>query len=815
HPSNMPSKNSSHPRRRQGSPSTTAALIDSFAGLSIQKGTTFHSPPSNKSELFNPLDAIARSMTTRSVTSPKALEDLLIGAGERRAVDFLLKVDQVIADNNSAAALGKLLSEPEALPHPRCVLDNSGLEGIAEERRDSPNNAYDSGLGSSIADSDEFDNKKTKASTKGTVLSPPIVDNLGSANYCLSSGSDLKRSTSTSSSYADEHLSEFACEQIHNYIVKPILQQKALKDFHPLVRGVPRRIASRQITTLRDLEKTLVFLAPDYSRTPSDYLNFCETYIDCLHATVDIVHESDHCSPSDRPYTSNYFIDLVGQIRRYAQIVASTRAKKERGEELDEMDVTSDERLQLRGGASEADGVTHNTPLQLVRHQAGKDISLLDGSVLSSRPDHSMSSSKRPMMADSFNDDVERSMARRRKGEPIKTYDCGFDGCDKIFRRPCDRTKHMKSHERPWKCPHTDCKYHEEGWPTEKECERHVNDKHAESPIMYACYWSTVNNCPYQSKRLSNCKSHMEKAHGWVYIRSKTTVKNGKTKVKPDQKEPVQQPIKLIGGVAASASTPSTSSVSASTSTTPFMHTEQYPPVSDLSTTLTSPQEFSVPSMGQGIMTPFESPDFDMAMDFQPEFVDHFNFDWASAFTPAVNNPLYTPSLVDDRRLSHDSSAVNTAPNSALLQGETSFDDAFNPPTPEDSPQFVTNTGFKMEQGFQAGPSNYISDQSLLFSPPQFVVNGSDPMLTAPTQPMTNQVFGGDGSMDMPMTNDDFDMSKYLPSDYNNTDSLFPANNDYGLGAQFDEQSLFPSSNINTATKIKENPYAKLFPELQ
>lgn len=175
------------------------------------------------------------------------------------------------------------------------------------------------------------------------------------------SDSTLKRSpSSTSSSHADEHLSEFACEQIHKYIVKPILRQQSLKDFHPLVRGVPRRIGSREITTLRDLEKTLIFLAPvsircglsarsvayfhaisqDYSRSPSSYLNFCETYIDCLHATVDIVHESDHCSPSDRPYTNNYFIDLVGQIRRYAQIVASTRAKKERGEDLDEMDVT-------------------------------------------------------------------------------------------------------------------------------------------------------------------------------------------------------------------------------------------------------------------------------------------------------------------------------------------------------------------------------------------------------------------------------------------------------------------------------------------
>lgn len=32
--------------------------------------------------------------------------------------------------------------------------------------------------------------------------------------------------------------------------------------------------------------------------------------------------------------------------------------------------------------------------------------------------------------------------------------------------------------------------------------------------------------CPYESKRESNCKQHMEKAHGWAYIRSKN---NGKT----------------------------------------------------------------------------------------------------------------------------------------------------------------------------------------------------------------------------------------------------------------------------------------------
>lgn len=160
---------STHPRRRPADPAACVNLIESFAGLSLRKGTTFHSPTTNKSELFNPLDAAATpcSMPSRSVTSPKDLEELLIGAGERRAADLLAKVDQVIASNSSAAALGKLLSEPEALPNPRCVLDHTSLDNIPEDKREAH---YDSGLGSSIADSDEFETDKTKASAKGIVL---------------------------------------------------------------------------------------------------------------------------------------------------------------------------------------------------------------------------------------------------------------------------------------------------------------------------------------------------------------------------------------------------------------------------------------------------------------------------------------------------------------------------------------------------------------------------------------------------------------------------------------------------------------------
>lgn len=88
-----------------------------------------------------------------------------------------------------------------------------------------------------------------------------------------------------------------------------------------------------------------------------------------------------------------------------------------------------------------------------------------------------------------------------------------------------DHRKHEKTHSRPWKCSEAGCKYHEYGWPTEKERDRHVNDKHSASPSMFKCQF---HPCPYESKRESNCKQHMEKAHGWAYVRSKNNGKNSK-----------------------------------------------------------------------------------------------------------------------------------------------------------------------------------------------------------------------------------------------------------------------------------------------
>lgn len=53
-----------------------------------------------------------------------------------------------------------------------------------------------------------------------------------------------------------------ACKQIERFVLVPILKEPRLKPFHPLVRSVPQRIINKQIVCLRDLEKTLLWLAP-------------------------------------------------------------------------------------------------------------------------------------------------------------------------------------------------------------------------------------------------------------------------------------------------------------------------------------------------------------------------------------------------------------------------------------------------------------------------------------------------------------------------------------------------------------------------
>lgn len=124
--------------------------------------------------------------------------------------------------------------------------------------------------------------------------------------------------------------------------------------------------------------------------------------------------------------------------------------------------------------------------------------------------------------------DLESSPDLEQEAFDTGIYVCHL--CGKQCTRHCDLNKHLKTHSRPFKCPIEDCRYHTFGWPTEKELERHYNDKHSTAPKTYSCWYRP---CTYTSKRESNCKQHMEKAHGWEYVRSRT----GNKEDGPDTKE--------------------------------------------------------------------------------------------------------------------------------------------------------------------------------------------------------------------------------------------------------------------------------------
>ena len=138
--------------------------------MSLRKGDTFHNPAlSDTNQIWDPLESMTQSpfMTPRSTTCPKSLEDLLIGAGERRAAELLARVDQAIA-TQSKLALGRVLSEPDVLPAPTSILDHSSdQEGFTAQqvrpRVQRHRHSFDSGIGSSIAGS--TDSADAKPST--------------------------------------------------------------------------------------------------------------------------------------------------------------------------------------------------------------------------------------------------------------------------------------------------------------------------------------------------------------------------------------------------------------------------------------------------------------------------------------------------------------------------------------------------------------------------------------------------------------------------------------------------------------------------
>ncbi|KAL6711829.1 hypothetical protein ACN47E_002872 [Coniothyrium glycines] len=718
-----------HPRRRaQKGPVSPL----STHGMHLRKSGTFSSPKSLSSDLCGPGND--RYMPRRSPTSTERLEELVQDSIQdpsvRRVANLLKDFDKKIAGHRAASATGAhILNDPEVLPVPSFVLDNTSFNTTPMDIDPKPlaheqtlhEHASDSGLGSSVSGS-KYDDIRTRRSS--------VRDSINTS--VSSTHSAVTRSISALGATEEKHtLGEYACKQIHDHIVKPILAEESLKEFHPLIKDVPRRIGEKNICNLRDLEKTLIFLAPELSATSTSYLRFCERSIQLLHTTVDYLSDKDQRLPSDRPYTNGYFLDLIEQIRRYAAIMAATREKQEKGEELNEMDYSRDEKITLRGGISH-DG----RPMELVREKNGKAMSIVDGAETAHK--------KRSLSdVDMDEDDVTRSMARRRKSEKPGDVMHTCRDCKKEFKRPCDLTKHEKTHSRPWKCSEEKCKYFELGWPTEKERDRHMNDKHSAAPAQYKCLYPP---CSYASKRESNCKQHMEKAHGWEYVRSKS---NGRLKATVNNDRSPTTPL------------------------TPFISTPQ-------SATLGTP------------VTPFiPSP--------QVPIIDHFA-DFYGFGTPAISMHGFQD---DFRRNSVTTDGSHFTYSSGHSPTEpTSFEDAVV--TPEDTTinhndvfnNCALTTNFN-NSGFQQ-PTPALSIGFDFAEPLPFNVNGDLntglPHLSPMAQPDLTlysphaQMDEGFGEMDLDMqafsrSGGDFTLFDTAPSN-NNTANFFPDFNQ--VGGQFD-----------------------------
>ncbi|KAL2071260.1 hypothetical protein VTL71DRAFT_12495 [Oculimacula yallundae] len=201
--------------------------------------------------------------------------------------------------------------------------------------------------------------------------------------------------------------------------------------------------------------------------------------------------------------------------------------KRLKGERLMDVAVTDEDEKEEEdvGDVRLYGGLTKNgKPAELVRIKDGKATSLATGLPIGIGEGSEDALWFRRSLSEEAEEDesILRVMSRRKTptAAELMPKRCREPGCDKEFKRPCDLTKHEKTHSRPWKCPVQNCKYYEYGWPTEKELNRHYTDKHDTAQPKFECHYKP---CPYQSKREFNCKQHMEKAHGWEFTREKKT----------------------------------------------------------------------------------------------------------------------------------------------------------------------------------------------------------------------------------------------------------------------------------------------------
>lgn len=499
--------------------------------MSPPKGATFHHSPSAPSS-EDPVLSI-QHLARRSPTCSKALLASWL-SDQPNVAQSIADFEQTFS--GARGKTGRRQSSKElGRQHRASVSSDEGLGTSVASSDKSLSKKFeraldlldkDSALGTSISDKSSVDVARAAEEVKGwlvrCLLMCPVDSNSLSTETNSSTTQRRQNTTQTATPRRLPPLSSFARKKINKHIVAPILAEERFEDFHSLVTSLGGR-SNKSIRCLRDVEQSLLF-QPLVSRLLSNtssasdttssktlnvtsqlYRTFGHFAVQAVVDTYQQLPESEQRRAADRPYDNGYFLDLVDQVNRLATQVGRSRVEA-RDHEEQEAESPYDE-VTLEGGLDSTGNIA-----ELVGWKNGQPTSLRTGMPYEPLPGIKRGASSL------HDDDVARSMARRKKGyiPEIIHMPCSEEGCDKTFTRKCDLAKHEKTHSRPFKCPHENCKYHNLGLPTEKERDRHINDKHDPNPHYYRCEY-----CEFKTKRESNCKQHMEKKHNFLYERAK------------------------------------------------------------------------------------------------------------------------------------------------------------------------------------------------------------------------------------------------------------------------------------------------------
>lgn len=367
-------------------PQDDVACVQPSTKRPLRKSSTFHSPTTPPSQDDDPIVNIPL-LPRRSPTCPRALGDV-VAAGEKRVQDILGAVDRSLSGLEIFSTDSQETLRAGDFPVPRFMLDphTAGPDHMDVDHSPSPasprqfnqhhhrkHHSSDSGIGSTITGSEDSLWKgmrrclgsSTDDTTKAHVTAANKQDNQNTSTHSsvreIQSGiNGTVRPTMSQEAGSQHALSEYACRHIQKHLISPIIAEDSLKNFHPLVRGIPYRVGRKEITCLRDLEKVLLWLAPvsdfchagkrslayswffgvqKWSISRKAFLHFCETTIQCLHTTVEFLNEPDQRRPTDRPYTNGYFLDLTEQVRQYAAMITASRARVAGGKSMTDDDV--------------------------------------------------------------------------------------------------------------------------------------------------------------------------------------------------------------------------------------------------------------------------------------------------------------------------------------------------------------------------------------------------------------------------------------------------------------------------------------------